>query len=195
MKRFILGLLTIVGITLAAAPAFAGGVLTTETLNWRFANGATYSPAAPIGSYQLAKKTLVASANDTTTWVSTEGWFIPEQSAAGTDSVMVGMFVIQCDSTVNAGIGTNKQLTVTINGSFTANDAATYNTYSINIKTTDAANFFTVPIWMKHASAVNHPDPGVKQWGRIPAFLRVITTPTDNIVAARVFVQHLKPAK
>ena len=198
MKRFILGLLMLVGVTLAAAPAFAGGVFTTETLNWRFPNGATYSSSAAVGAYQVDKKTLVASANDTTTWVSTEGWFVPEQTATGADSVMVGQFVIVQDSTTASGFGSSKSFTATVNGSFNAAEGdAPYNTYSLAINTTDGGKVLTIPIWIKHGVYVSSPNPSKNQWGGLPPYLRLITTPgaANSLPAARIFVQHLKPVK
>ena len=194
MKRFILGLLMIVGITLAAAPAFAGGVLTTETLNWRFANGATYSPSAAFDAYQLAKKTLVASANDTTTWVSTEGWMIPEQTATGADSVLIGRFIIQVDSASAYTVPSANTLTATVNGSAVQNDLATFNVLSTNIMPTNNSKFIVVPIWIKHGAAVfnlNH----VHGWVGLPPYLRLITQGTQNTGAARIYIQHLKPAR
>lgn len=194
MKRFILGLLMIVGITLAAAPAFAGGVLTTETLNWRFANGATYSSAAAFDAYQSAKKTLVASANDTTTWVSTEGWMIPEQTATGADSVLIGRFIIQVDSASAYTVPSSNTLTVTVNGSAVQNDLATFNVLSTNVLPTNGTKFIVVPIWIKHGAAIFNLN-AVHGWAGVPPYLRLITSGTQNTGAARIFVQHLKPAR
>lgn len=200
MKRFILGLLMLVGVTLAAAPAFAGSIMTTETLNWRFANGQTYSASAPASQYQVAKKALIygASVKDTTTWVSTEGWFVPEQTATGADSVLVGQFVIVQDSTTASGFGTNKSVTVTVNGSFNAVEGdAPYNTYSLSINTTDGGKVLTIPIWIKHGVYVSSPNPAKNQWGGLPPYLRLIisTASGNDLPAARIFVQHLKPVK
>jgi len=194
MKRFILGLLMIVGVTLAAAPAFAGGVLTTETLNWRFPNTQTYSSAAAFDAYQLAKKTLVASANDTTTWISTEGWLIPEQTATGADSVIIGRFIIQVDSASAYTVPSTNTLTVTVNGAAVQNDLATFNVLSTNLTPTNGTKFIVVPIWVKHGAAVLNNN-ATHGWVGVPPYLRLITQGTANTGAARIYVQHLKPAK
>ena len=191
MKRFILGLLMLVGVTLAAAPAFAGGVFTTETLNWRYPNGQTYSSAAAVGAYQVDKKTLVASATDTTTWVSTEGWFVPEQTATGADSVLVARFIIQVDSL--SYTPSQNTLTVTVNGAAVQTDA-THNVLSLNVTPTTGDKFIVVPVWIKHGASVFN-TPAKQQWVGLPPFLRMITQGTANTGAARVYIQHLKPAK
>ena len=191
MKRFILGLLMLVGVTLAAAPAFAGGVFTTETLNWRFPNGATYSSSAAVSAYQVDKKTLVASATDTTTWVSTEGWFVPEQTATGADSVLVARFIIQVDSL--SYTPAQNTLTVTVNGSAVQTDA-THNVLSTNVLPTTGDKFIVIPIWIKHGASVFN-LPAKQQWVGLPPYMRLIVNGTANTGAARVYIQHLKPAK
>jgi len=193
MKRFILGLLMLVGVTLAAAPAFAGGVFTTETLNWRFPNGATYSSSAAVGAYQVDKKTLVAGANDTTTWVSTEGWFVPEQTATGADSVLVARFIIQVDST-SYTVPSANTLTVTVNGAAIQSDAATHNVLSTNVLPTDGDKFIVVPVWIKHGASVFN-LPAKQQWVGLPPYMRLITNGNKNTGASRIYIQHLKPAK
>jgi hypothetical protein len=191
MKRFLNGLLALVGVALLTAPAFAGGVFTTEALQWRFPNGQTYSVT---GTYQQAKKYLVASANDTTTWVSTEGWFVPEQTATGADSVLVARFIIQVDSTSYTPPGVNKTMTVTVNGSAVDNDSATHDVLSTTIYPTDGAKFVVVPIWIKHGASVFN-LPAKQAWVGLPPLMRLIVQGNLATGAARVYIQHLKPAK
>lgn len=191
MKRFLNGLLALVGVALLTAPAFAGGVFTTETLQWRFPNGQTYSVT---GTYQQAKKYLVASANDTTTWVSTEGWFVPEQTATGADSVLVARFIIQVDSTSSYTPANTTTLTVTVNGSAVDNDAVTHDVLSTTITPTNGSKFIVVPIWIKHGASVFN-TPAKQQWVGLPPLMRLIVQGNQATGAARIYIQHLKPAK
>ena len=91
MKKFLLAALAVLCLT---PSAYAGGVVNTETVNWVWQTN--------LGQNGVTdKKCLIGSANDTTTFVGTKGWYIPDFPLSS-DSVVVARFVISVDRGPNA---------------------------------------------------------------------------------------------
>ena len=148
MKRFIPALiLVLAAITLFAGVASAALKMgPPQPLGWK--NESTWNvPGAPgainfvggLGSRDTLYKQIKVGATDTTAWISTSGWAIPENAVA--DSIVIGYLWCQTDSTA-AGSFTATSFTIT--PQFMVQNGSTAASADLNVTSGPAVTFTDV---------------------------------------------------
>ena len=180
MKKFLLAALAVLCLT---PSAYAGGVLTIQPVNW------VWQTNLGLGGV-TDKKCLIGSSADTTAFVGTSGWYIPDYPVAS-DSVMVGRFIVAVDSTAAyTPPSSASTTTVTVQGSI-GNSLNFITIASYSLKLTDGQKYYTVPIRISTSKFVNLESLG--NWSGLAPNIRIILSHGNSFNAARCFVQYMKP--
>lgn len=180
-KNLVFILLTLAALASCASSALAGGILKTDTVNW------IWQTNLGVGG-TTGLKGLIASASDTTAWVSTKDWYIPDLNAPTADSLVVARFIIAVDSSAAYAPGQNT-CTVIVQGAATPGaNVVTLGTYAL--KPTTGQAFISVPLRISTTKVVNLES--LSGWAHLPPLLRIKVDNSANMLAARCFVQYLR---
>ena len=184
-------------MALCVAPSYAGTKIQTQSVNWVFnANSATN------GTRFVVKKPIVVSAPDTTDWVTTTSWAVPDfpynTTGAGdgstNDSVSVARFVVYVDTLASYATSgsVNPSIAYTIQGAHGSdNSVFTIATGTLNGK--DGAEMYSIPVYLQNLIAGEYPN----DFSGLPSRIRVrlaftVGSGTDTINACKLAVQYFK---
>ncbi len=182
MKNLFLAALAVVTLV---GTANAGGILRNSQLAWRFPANVTSAP------FTQPTKALAAGGTDTTIWVGTSGWYMPDINS--TDTVIVARFIIAIDSTA-AYAPAQTTLTAVLDGATqsTSNGLVNvnYGSLSMTLLPTTGDKVMSVPIFI---AGVNQLGTGIGGWTSIPPLVRLRLSSSAAINAASVHIQYMSP--
>jgi hypothetical protein len=182
MKNLLLAALAAVALV---GTAQAGGVLRNSQLAWRFPANVTTAP------FTQPTKALAAGGTDTTIWVGTSGWYMPDINS--TDTVIVARFIVAIDSTAAYAPG-QTTLTAVLDGATqsTANGLVNVNfgTVSLTLTPTTGDKVMSVPVFI---AGVNQTGSNIGGWSAIPPLVRLRLSSSAAINAASVHLQYVSP--
>jgi len=173
MKKILYLVATAFVMALCVAPSYAGTKIQTQSVNWLFNSNLTTN-----GTRFVVKKPIIVSAADTTDWVTTTSWAVPDfpynTSGAGggstNDSVSVARFVVYVDTlasyTTTASV--NPSIAYTIEGAHGSdNSAFTIATGTLN--GTDGAEMYSIPVYLQNLIAGEYPN----DFSGLPSRIRI----------------------
>jgi len=176
--------LAVLAALTVASVAEAGGVLRSSRLAWRFPANVTTSP------FTQQTKALAAGGTDTTIWIGTEGWYMPDINS--TDSVVVARFIVHVDSTA-AYAPAQTTLTAVIDGtvspSASGGPQVNYLSTSITLTPTTGDKVMSIPLLIAGVNQLGN----IGNWATLPPFVRLRLSTSAAINAAGVSVQYVSP--
>jgi hypothetical protein len=181
-KSLVMGVL--VALSLFSVSAEAGGILRSSRLAWRFPANVTSSP------FTQQTKALAAGGTDTTIWIGTEGWYLPDINS--TDTVVVARFIVHIDSTA-AYAPAQTTITAVVDGAVTPNASggANVNVFSTSMTLTPTTGdkVISVPVMIAGANQLGT----IGNWATIPPFIRLRFSSSAAMNAAGVSIQYGSP--
>lgn len=191
----------VAAVALYAGSANAGTKIQSQGINWLFnANNATN------GVFTVQKKPILTGGStaqkDTTTWVTTTNWAIPDfpynttgsGDGSTNDSVAVARFVVFVDtsSAYTTTSFTKPALSWVIEGSH-GSDNTTYTISSGSINGKNGQRAYSIPLYLQNLITGEHPN----DFSALPARVRIrISIATDGaevgILACKAAVQYYK---
>ena len=180
MKRFILGLVMLVGLVLTVGEASAAK-LTNIPLGWRY-------EATGLSGNVITYNAIGAGATDTTTAVSTSNWALSpfQQGLTASDSVVVARLIVAIDSTTATNFGAANTVTVTVDGGI-GGDASWTQLFQYTVLPTSTDKMLAMPLFVSNSKIVN--KVGNSNWFSLAPALRFRISGSGAIAAARVYVQ------
>jgi uncharacterized membrane protein YeiH len=185
MKNRLIAALVAVLCFTAAHDAIAGGTMRSQRIAWRFPANVTTAP------YTQATKALAAGGTDTTVWVGTEGWYVPDINS--TDSVVVARFIVFVDSSA-AYSPAQTTVTAVIDGATTpigggVNPNVNTSSVSITLTPTTGDKLISVPVVIAGTNQLGT----VGNWASLPPFIRLRISSSAAMNAAGVSLQYVSP--
>lgn len=177
-------LAALAALTLFSGTAFAQACAEPRFVAWRYIN----SSGNPAQTVEV--KSLAAAGTDTTTWVSTTGFWAPTIKNTATDSVAIGQFVVSIDSTAAyapAQTSISAVVEAIYGGRVSDANVVVLTTFSMN--PTTGEKVMTFPVY----ATGTRTGMNLNNIGRVPNYIRMRFQSSAVINAARISFLALRP--
>jgi hypothetical protein len=177
-------LAALAALTLFSGTALAESCLGQKDVRWRFIN------SSGIANQTVATKSLAASGTDTTTWVSTADFYVPQAALTATDSIAIGQFVVSIDSSA-AYAPAQTSISAVVEGHWggVPNDVNVINMTTFSMNPTTGEKTMVFPVYITGIRTAMNKN----QLQRVPSWVRMRFQSSAVINAGRISFQYLKP--